>query len=230
MKKSWIGAVTGATLAVGVALPASAGAAPVISGLAPCYTAVPPHGVPAIPIALSGGTPGDTFQVDISNPKAGEGSLGDAQGSFDAHGNGTTTLTDTYPPNGSIDPSPGQRANLSVLDFTPNGTVDTPAGSVLITNLALNLGFVGFGGNRASTLTVSGTPFAHKKLYAFVVHNRRIVRRFYVGRANVCGYAKRRVTLVPRHTPRGRYQLYVNAGPKLNRRESLSQKYRVELF
>ena len=231
MKKTWITGAAGTVLAAGIAFPAAAMAAPTATGLKRCYTAFPPHGVPGIPVGVTGGTPGDNFQIDATAPGKGAGSQGSVSGIFDASGNAAATLADVYPPGDPITPSPGRRVDLSLIDFGTSGTdTTTPLGSVLITNLALDLGFLGVGGNRPRTLSVSGTPFAGRKLYAFIVHNRRVVRRFSIGRGNVCGYARRRVTIVPPGTPTGRYTLYVNAGPKLDRKFALSETYRVERF
>jgi hypothetical protein len=225
--------LAGATVAAaGLALPASAQAAVSIGPLAACYQAVPPHGVPAIPISLSGGGPSDNFVLDATDPGQGLGSAGSSDGTFSATGSAFTTLTDIYPPGDPIDPIPGRRVNLSVQDFGPNGSVTTQLGSVLLTTLALRVSSTPASPYRPRQVSVSGVHFAHKKIYGFITNRRgtRILRRVYLGRGNVCGYVSRRAIVAPVHRASGTYRFYVNAGDRLEKRYSLSEAFRIEVF
>ena len=111
----------GTLVAAGLlAIPAGAGAAPVLAApLAPCYTAVPPNGVAAIPVSLTGGTPGDLYQVVATDRGQENGSAGSfaSETGFDAAGNGAGTLTDIYPPGDPILPIVGRPVDLTVVDF-----------------------------------------------------------------------------------------------------------------
>ena len=233
MKKVWQVTAAGAVLGGLLAIPVGASAAPVLSApLAPCYTALPPKGVPSIPVSVSGGVAGDPLLIEISDPKGGLGSLGSEAGTFDSNGNGSATLTDIYPPDGeSINPSPGKVADVAVTETMSDGSQPTTQlGTTLITNRALSLGFTYLGDNKAHDVSVSGTQFANQSLYGFVVHNGKVVKRVSLGKANVCGYTQRDFVLVPKHTPTGKYIFYVNAGTKLDPKAAISQAYRVELI
>jgi hypothetical protein len=232
MKQFWqvtaVGAVAGGLLAI----PAGAAAAPVLSApLAPCYTQIPPKGVPSIPVSISGGGAGDGFVLEFSDPKGGLGSLNSLGGTFDANGDASLTVTDTYGPTETIDPNPGQLVDVSVNETMPDGSQpDTPLGTTLFTNQALSLGFSYSSNDKPHPISVSGTQFANQSLYAFVVHRSKVVARVSLGKGNVCGYATRKYSLISKHTPAGKYILYVNAGTKLNKTAALSQAYTVERF
>jgi hypothetical protein len=233
MKRFWQVTAAGAVAGGLLAIPAGASASATLSTpLAPCYSAMPPKGVPSIPISLSGGGAGDAFQVNISDPKAGLGSLGFVAGTFDGSGDGSATLTDIYPPgNESINPSPGLTADLSVTETMSDGSQpNTPLGTTLITNRALNLGFSFTSNDKAHEVSVSGTQFANQRLYGFVVHNGKLVERVSLGKSNVCGFAERKLALISKHTRTGKYIFYVNSGTKLNKKAAISEAYRVEVF
>ncbi|WP_249010692.1 hypothetical protein [Conexibacter sp. DBS9H8] len=220
------------TAAAGLAVPASARAAVTIGPLAPCYQAVPPHGVTAIHVRLSGGGASDNFVLDATIPGQGLGSAGSTDGTFGATGAADTTLTDVYPPGNPIGPIPGRRVNLSVQDFGPNGTVTTELGSVLLTTLALKVASTPTRPYQARQVAVSGVALADKRIYGFVTNRRgtRVLRRVYLGRGNVCGYVSHRAIVAPAHKAAGTYRFYVNAGPRLNRRDSLSEAFQITVF
>lgn len=196
-----------------------------------CYTHYPPplgkSTSDPINLSLNGGTPGANFQVTATVPGKGDGSAGSTTGTFDAQGNGVAQIEDVSPPGGSIDPLKGRKVQLSVKDFGNNTTASL--GTVRITNLALSVAAKPRRPERARTVRVSGTPFARKKLYGFVTSRRgkHVLRRFKIGRANRCGYAKTRAIVAPAPIRFGRFALYVNAGRKLARKRALPFAFRI---
>jgi hypothetical protein len=230
--------VTAGTLAATaglLAIPAGASAAPVLAApLAPCYTSVPPNGVPSIPVSLTGGTPGDLYQIVATYPGKGEGSAASvaSQVGFDATGAGAGTLTDVYPDGDPIVPVVGRPVNLTVVDFNvgyPDGQSESVLGTTLLTTTALNVSDKPTNPRKKRAVTVSGTQFANQKLYGFVVNKAgtKILRRFYIGQSNVCGYARTTAVVAPTKFAYGTYKLFVNAGPKLNKKASLSSAFSI---
>ena len=224
----------GALAATGLlAVPASALAAPTAGPFKACYTAVPPNGVASIPMGITGGTPGDPYEVTATDPHAGLGSAGSVSGTFDANGNALTALTDVYPPGDPIAPIPGRSVTLAVEDFNAGGDVTTPLGSIRLTVKAINVDFLhNDNPKRARTVSVSGTQFAHRKLYGFITNAKgtRVEKRFALGRANVCGYAARKEVVAPRNFAGGHYKLWVNAGPKLAKKRALVYPFEIIRF
>lgn len=223
-----------AVAALAAPMAASAGsaqAAITASGLQRCYSGVPLHQQATITAQFAGGTPGDTFMFIATVPGKGSGSAGSSDGdtTFDALGNGTASITNVFPPGDAIGPLAGRKVNLSVEDFGAAGDVTTQLGSVLISNIALDVSETPRSPRKKRMIKLSGTPFAGKKVYGFVTNKKgtKVLHRFYVGRGNVCGYTKRKTSLFPKHYKRGSYRLYVNAGKKLNKKRALGEKFSI---
>lgn len=230
--------VTGAAMIAAAALAApmaasasSAQAAITASGLHRCYSGVPLRKQATITAHFSGGTPGDTFMFIATVPGKGTGSAGSSEGNttFDALGNGTASITNVFPPRDAIGPLAGEKVDLSVEEFGPAGDVTTPIGSVLISNIALKVSDTPRNPRKKRMVKLSGTPFAGKKMYGFVTNKKgtKVLRHFYIGRGNVCGYTKRKAVVAPKNYKRGSYRLYVNAGKKLNKKRALGQKFSI---
>ena len=225
-------AALAATAASAAAL-AAPSAALAVTGSAnqQCYSHVPTQGSEPIVVTLSGGTPGADFIVSATVPGGpGVGSAGSADGTYDAAGNGQASITDVSPPSGTINPTKGQTVQLSVESFPPGApSFTTPLGNVLITNLTVNVASKPLRATKPRWVSVSGTPFANKRLYGFVVKgkSRHVLKRVKLGKGNVCGFTRRKVSLAPRHYHFGRYRLYVNAGRKLNRSHALRYDFRI---
>ena len=219
-----------ATATVATVLAAPAAALAVTGGPdRKCYTHIPTKGTQPIVVGMNGGTPGGGFVLAATVPGKGLGSAGSTDGDFDASGNAFARITDVFPPSGSIEPIKGQRVDLSVQDFGAPGFPTSPLGSVLITNLAIKVAAKPISPRKRRRVTVSGTPFAHRRVYGFVVKgkSRHVLHRFRIGRGNVCGYATHKAVVAPAHYRIGRYRLYVNAGKRLNRRKALRYDFRI---
>lgn len=194
-----------------------------------CYTHIPTKGTQPIVVGMNGGTPGGGFVLAASVPGKGLGSAGSTDGDFDASGNAFARITDVFPPSGSIDPIKGQRVDLSVQDFGAPGAPTSQLGSVLITNLAIKVASKPIDPRKRRRVTVSGTPFAHRRVYGFVVKgkSRHVLHRFRLGKGNVCGYVSHKVKVAPAHYRLGRYRLYINGGSRLNRNKALRYDFRI---
>lgn len=231
MRSRWQVAGGAILVAGALAVPAGASAAITASGLRPCYTDVPLGKQTTITANFSGGIPGDHFMFVASVPGKGPGSAGSSNGenAFDANGNGTASIPDVFPPTDAIGPLAGERVDLSVEDFNSAGEIAQPVGSVLITNRALDVSSKPRNPRKARRVKLSGTQFAHKKVYGFVTNNRgtKVLRRFYIGKGNVCGYTTRKAVVAPRNNRNGTYRFYANAGRKLNKKRALSIRFRI---
>jgi len=194
-----------------------------------CYTHVPTKGSEPLTVALSGGTPGADYIVAATVPGRGTGSAGSTDGQFDAAGNALATITDVFPPNGTIEPTRGQKVALSVADYGSPDTSDMPIGTTLITTLALDVSSKPSSPSARRRVTVSGTPFAHKKVYGFIVKGKgkRVLRRISLGTGDVCGYTSAKQVVAPPGAPTGSYRLYVNAGKKLNKKKALAYAFTI---
>ena len=215
-----------------IAVPASTSAAvrPAAIAAAPfarCYSAFASAGA-TIAVNLTGGTPGDAYQVTATYPGQGAGSAGSASSTtpFASDGTGSITLTGVFPRNTQV-PSKGELVDLAVTDFNANGTTTTPLGSVRITNLALNISAKPTNPRKAREVVVSGSPFAGKPLYGFVTNKRatKVLRRFYLGRGNVCGYTARKAIVAPKTFAFGSYRIFINAGKKLDKPFAISEAF-----
>lgn len=220
-----------ATLLVALAAAIGPASALAVTGSAnkACYSHVPTKGSEPVVVSLAGGVPGAGFVVAATIPGKGWGSAGSASGTYDAAGNATAQITDVTTPSGTIDPVKGGRIALSVRDFTAAGPVDTQLGTVLVTNLAITVASKPTNPRKRRRVTVSGTPLAGRRLFGFVVKgkSRHVLRRFSLGRANVCGYASVKAVVAPSPVRYGRFRLYVNAGRKLAKTRALGYRFRV---
>ena len=217
-----------AVLAFAVA-PAAASAAPAVTLDRPCYAHVPTRGSEPIVATITGGTPGADFLLAATVPGKGTGSAGSTSGTFDAAGNATAQITDVSPPSGTIDPTKGQQVQLSIQDFGAGGA-ETPVGTALVTNIAITVSSRPRNPRARRLLRVSGGgTFAGKSLYGFVVKpgSSHVLRRFRVGKGNVCGYASTRAVVGPRSFRPGSYRVYVNAGKRLNKPFAVSYGFRI---
>jgi hypothetical protein len=231
-KNIWRLAAGGAVTAGLLAIPAGALATPTLAApLAACYEAPAPHPIASIGVSLTGGGPGDTFQFSFGKNTPGDGSYGFASGTFDASGNSTVSVTNVFPP--TVDaPTAGNKiyawtTEISAADGT--NTV-TALGSTLVTNRAIDLGPAFVDGSKPRFVTSSGLALANQKVYGFIVHRSKVVRRIYLGKGNVCGYTRAKLVLIPKNSAQGAYIFYANAGPKLNKKTAISKSYSVERF
>lgn len=219
-----------ATIALLAAAP-SAFAAPTVTINKPCYSHVPSQGSEPIVATIAGGTPGANFLLSATEPGGSRGDAGSVSGTFDAAGNAVAQIANVFPPSGSISPLRGQSVNLSIIDYGV-GETDVPAGKALITNLALDIASKPRSPRRPRLVRVSGTPFANKALYGFVAKPRgtRVLRRFRLGKGNVCGFASSKQIVAPSNYKSGNYRLYVNAGKQLNKKLALWYSFRLYTF
>ncbi|HTN25186.1 MAG TPA: hypothetical protein VL120_14440 [Solirubrobacteraceae bacterium] len=222
-----------AAIALSLAAPSAASALAGTVGK-PCYTHVPlaktATSTEPIVVTLTGGTPNANFLVSATAPGKGSGSAGSVSGTFDALGNGTVSITDVFPPSGSIDPIKGDPIAITAKDFGAGAAgVETPIATTLITNLAMDVATKPRSPRKKRKITVSGTPFAGQVLYGFVVKgtNPKILRKIKLGTADGCGYLVGKGVVAPKSFKRGTYRLYVNAGPKLNKNLALAFSFRI---
>ena len=198
----------------------------------PCYSHIPTQGSQPIVVALTGGTPGAGYVMAATAPGKGLGSQGSASGNFDAAGNAVATIQNVSPPSGTIGPTKGQAVAITVKDFGTPNPPDQPIGIAIVTNIALSVSSKPRNPRLKRTVSVSGTPFAGKKMYGFVVKgtSRNVLRRISLGAANVCGFATTKAVVAPRSFRSGTYRLYVNAGTKLDKPNSVSFSFRITVF
>ena len=216
------------TAAAALAGPAAASA---VTGTLnqPCYTHIPASGSQPIVIALTGGTPGADYEVAATVPGKGLGSAGSGDGTFDASGNATAQITDVSPPSGTIDPTKGQRVDISVQDFGVDGSAPVPIGSTLITTLSMSVSSKPTNPHSRRAIRVSGAPFANRRIYGFIttVHGSHVLKRIALGRGDVCGFTSTKAVVAPPSFKFGTYRLYVNAGKKLNKKLSLWTTFKI---
>jgi hypothetical protein len=220
----------GAAVAAATLL-AAPGSAFAVSGTLdkPCYSHFPTQGSEPITVTLSGGTPGAGYVVSATVPGKGAGSAGSASGNFDATGNATAVISDVFPPSGTIGPTKGQAIGISAQDFGVPGSVDTPIGQTLITNLTMNVSGHPTSPRAHRQISVSGTPFANQKVYGFVTHgsSTHVLRRISLGTGNVCGFVSTKGIVAPKTFKPGTYRLYINAGSKLDKALALESGFRI---
>lgn len=221
-----LAALAGAA-AVTAAAPAAAGAATVTVDK-PCYGKIPLGGSEPVVATITGGTPGGRFQLIFSVPGGASGSAGSQSGDFDAAGNAVVTYQGIRPPRTTIDPSKGQTIDVSVTDFAAGG-VEQPSGSFKVTTIALDVATRPGNPRAKRAVKVSGTPFANRVVYGFITKpgSSKVLKRFRIGKGNVCGYAERRAVVAPTRYRTGNYRLYVNAGPKLDKPRAISSAFRI---
>jgi len=215
------------TAAMTVAVPAAASAATVTLDK-PCYGKLPFGGSEPVVATINGGTPNGSFQLIFSAPGRGSGSAGSEVGTFDAAGNAVVTYTTIRPPRSTISPSRGQTINVSVTDFTAGG-VEQPAGSFLVSTITLGISTKPRNPRSKRAVKVSGTPFANQVLYGFITKpdSTKVLKKFKIGKGNICGYAERRVVVAPRRYRIGTYRLYINAGTRLQKSKAVFSSFRI---
>ncbi|HUR85211.1 MAG TPA: hypothetical protein VMY78_07690 [Solirubrobacteraceae bacterium] len=220
--------VTAAAIALGA--PAAASAVTGTIGK-PCHANVPGLGGTSQPIVitLTGGAPNGNFVVSAAAPGKAQGSSGSASGKYDAAGNAVTQIENVSVPGGGTGPTKGRPVIITVSEFASGSQVDTAIGQTLITNLAMSVASRPVNPRKARRVSVSGTAFAGKKLYGFIVKgtNPKVLRRFSLGTGNECGFASASRVVAPRSFRRGTYRLYVNAGTKLNKDLALAFTFEI---
>lgn len=219
----------GLALCISCLLGLPAGAAALTASISrPCYAHVPTRGSQPIIVTLAGGTPNADFIVSATAPGESVGSAGFTSGTFDALGDGTAQILDVAPPSLTVGPTRGQRIALSVTDFGA-GTTDVPIGHTLVTTFAMSISSHPRSPRARRRVTVSGTPFARRRLYGFVTNPRgtRVLRRFFLGIGDVCGFASTRAVVAPSDFHGGVYRLYVNAGARLDKRRALYLPFEI---
>ena len=112
---------------------------------------------------------------------------------------------------GTID-HPG-RILLSVEDFGAGGGA-VPIGQTLVTTLSMSVSDTPRSPRARRVVTVSGTPFAGRRLYGFIVrsNSNHVLRRFSLGTGDVCSFARTKAVVAPPDFALGMYRLYINAG------------------
>lgn len=227
IRSSRLLAALAGTAAMTVAVPAAASAATVTLDK-PCYGKIPLGGSEPVVATIAGGTPNGRFQLIFSAPGKASGSAGSQSGSFDAAGNAVVTYQNIRPPMTTIDPSKGQTINVSVTDFAAGG-VELPAGSFLVSTIAVNVSTKPRNPRSKRAVKVSGTPFANQVLYGFITkpNSSKVLKKFKVGKANVCGYAERRAVVAPTRSRTGTYRLYINAGTSLQKSKAIFFTFRI---
>jgi hypothetical protein len=222
-------AAIAATLVSLIAASAAA-AAPTVTLNKACYAHVPTKGSQPIVAQITGGTPGANFILDATVPGKGLGSAGSTEGTFDPAGNATAEIDDIFPPSGTINPDKGEPIQLAVQDFGVPGSPATPVGTTLVTTISISVANKPRSPHRKRLLRVSaGDFFAGKTLYGFITkpHSRHVLKRFKVGKANVCGFASTHAVVAPPSFRPGTYRVWVNAGRKLNRKLALGYGFRI---
>ena len=208
-------------------LPASASAVTATTNQE-CYHRVPGKGSQPVAVTLAGGTPNAPFAVLGTLPGQAPGGAGSATGAFDAAGNAVAEIANISP--GTMTPSPGRKVSLTVRQ---SGGPDEPVGDIRVTTLALTVAANPRNPRSRRLVKVSGTPFAGRRLYGFVVKpgSPKVLRRVFLGRANACGYASGRVVVAPRSfRAGGAFVLYVNAGPRLNKPRAFPYGFKITRF
>lgn len=78
-------------------------------------------------------------------------------------------------------------------------------------------------------ISVSGVAFAGQTMYGFVVKgsSRHILRRFVIGTANQCGFATSKAIVAPKSFKPGKYRVYVNAGPVLDKPHAIFSSFNI---
>jgi hypothetical protein len=216
-----------ASAALTLSIAGTASAAPAVVLDAPCYAHLPGEGSEPIRATITGGTPGADFALTAKG-KGGQ-TAGSTSGTFDGAGNAVAQIDGVQPPSGTTQPSKGQALQISIQDFGAGGA-ETPVASTLVTNISMQVSAKPRNPQRRRKVRVSaGRAFAGKTLYGFVTKPGagRVLRRVKLGKANVCGYASTKAVVAPRGGGAGSYVLYVNAGPRLNKRRAISFSFRI---
>ncbi|MBJ7330082.1 MAG: hypothetical protein JHC95_09315 [Solirubrobacteraceae bacterium] len=215
------------TAALTVGAPAAASAATVTLDK-PCYSKVPLGGSEPLVATISGGTPGGRFQLIFTVPGKASGTAGSQSGNFDALGNAVVTYQGIRPPRTTIEPDKGQTINVSITDYAAGG-VEQPAGSFLVSTLTMDVATKPRNPRSKRAVKVSGSPFANQELYGFITKpdSAKVLKKFKIGKANVCGYAERRAVVAPRSNRTGTYRLYINAGSTLQKSNAVWSSFRI---
>ncbi len=223
--------LTSAAGAAALALTAPAvGSAATVTVDRSCYAHVLFGNAGSQPViaSVTGGTPGARFQVIATVPGKGEGSAGSNTGTFDAAGNGVTSIENVTAFGAGISPTAGRKIDISVKDFG-NGVL-TPGPSPRVTNVAADVSSKPTNPRRARKVRASaGSAFANKQIYGFVTKgtSRKVLRRVSLGKGNACGYVSRKAVIAPKNYRTGTYRLYINPGKSLSKRNALLYQFRI---
>ena len=227
-----------AVASAALAAPSPAAPAPSTTGqaisagqLAACYTVG--HAYHASQhLELHGGTPGDTYLLGAAYTTNGH-QVSDLGGisRFNATGQSRASLSAFSPPGDPTDAaSPGAKVKLSVKELTSGGAKTYPLGTTEATVQALTVNFANpTDSQTARDVAVSGTRFAHQPVYGFITAagSTQVLRSFRLGTGNACGYVTRAEDVSPTTAAAGSFELYVNAGAKLNPTAALSKKFSI---
>lgn len=212
-------------LAAAAVLPSAAGAAVTVDVLQACHSNSPlGSDDEPIEVALAGGTPGQAFRLIAARPGRPAASVGSVTGTYDATGAATARITRIGDVGRAV--TDGQVVALSLQDAA--GAV-TPVAETLVTNFTADVAVRPTRLGARRLVQASGTPFANAALSAFLVRGsgRKVLKRVALGTANACGYVRRRVAILPRGLPAGRYRVYVGPGRTLRKADAVYDRVRV---
>jgi hypothetical protein len=199
----------------------------------PCYSRVPTQGSEPIVTTITGGTPGANFRLTATGAGKPSGSSGSTSGTFDAAGNAVAQINDVITPSGGIGPVPGQTITLAVTDYgTGAEAVEVPVATAKVTNLSIDVSAKPRNPRRSRRVRVSGTPFAGRRLFGFVTTEKgsKVLRRFELGKANVCGFVADKAIVAPVSYEAGNYRLWINVGKTLRKKQALAYTFRIYKF
>lgn len=217
----------GGALVAAAAVPALAVASPASArslrfvGLHACYNV---HSYPTL--KLVGGPPNTRFNLDlrVTTYKSMGGSIA-VSNTFNRHGVARPRVEFVSDGNEFV-PQPGWGPVRFSLQFEYTRNIRwktiTLGRKIRLTTDEVAVGATDKHGK--TPISVSDPMFAGKKLYAFETNStgtKVLGHGGYLGRGNVCGYARRKFTIDARTG--GHYRFYVNAGPRFRKRHALFQ-------
>jgi hypothetical protein len=211
-----------------LALPASASADITVSTQLPsCIWTHSNFGTTTLSYTLSGGTPGAEYLTHMELP-GGQGAQGDAGGTFDASGTAAITLKGIYPPDSSM-PTKSYKETIVVSQSDETATTPyTPVASLLVSSDAVEIPTSPFNMHKTRLISASGQTLANKSVTGFVTNKAgtKVLKRFALGKANVCGYVARKEVVAPGRL-NGNFRLYVDPGTKFNKKLAVSATFGV---
>jgi hypothetical protein len=226
MSRSLSLAAVPAIALLGLAAVPAASSAATIAPSAPCYSTLYQNGklsYQPMTGTITGGTPGGRFQIYGVGGKAGS-----QVGTFDAAGNASYTISSYSNP--GINPSAGRTVKLEVTEFVAGASPITGSASVKVSTISVDVESRPSNPLRARVVRASGTPFANQSMYGFVVRgskSSKVLKRISLGKANECGYVRRKSVVAPRSYRTGSYRLYINAGKSLKKSQAIAYGFRI---
>lgn len=226
MPRPLVLAAAPAFAALGLAALPAVGSASTITPSAACYSTLFQSGhlsYQPMQGTITGGTPGGTFQIYGVGGKA-----SDQTGTFDATGSAPYSISSYSSP--GINPSAGRSVKLEVKEFAAGASPVTGSTSLKISTISIDVALKPRSPRSKRVVRISGTPFAGQKLHGFIVrgkHGKKVLKKFSLGTANACGYARTRAVVAPSNYRTGSYYLYINAGKKLDKNKALGSGFRI---